>query len=220
MISRAALLSVALCASLLVVPAAAQQADKNAERAARRAQLQVQAAQQQLQEVQAAKTKLEADKAAADKLLTQQTEQAGRARGQLQKASADLKAAEAARLQLVAAVASLEKQLAEQKRLSEEASVKQGRELAQLTQQRAEQLALLQRKHDDQVTLVGECTAKNTRLVKLSAELVDRWRTKSVSDVIKQRDVVLGLTDVQTFNLVQDYRDKAEAERFSPSTNR
>ena len=213
-------LSLALCACLFSVGAGAQQADKNAERAARRAQLQVQAAQQQLQEAQAAKTKLEADKAAADKLLTQQTEQAGRARGQLQKATAQLRGAEAARLQLVAAVAALEKQLAEQKRAGDEALAKQARELTQFIQQRDTQLAGLQRKHDDQVTQVGECTARNTRLVKLSAELVDRWRNKSVSDVIKQRDVVLGLTDVQTFNLVQDYRDKAEAERFVPSINR
>jgi hypothetical protein len=85
---------------------------------------------------------------------------------------------------------------------------------------RDEQLAVLQRQHDVQVAQVAECTAKNTRLIKLSAELVDRWRDKSVSDVMRQRDVVLGLGDVQMFNLVQDYRDKAEAERFSPTTNR
>ncbi|MBC7956230.1 MAG: hypothetical protein H7Y33_10220, partial [Cytophagales bacterium] len=65
-----------------------------------------------------------------------------------------------------------------------------------------------------------ECSAKNERLVKISAELLDRYRSKSVADVLSQRDPVLGLGDVQMFNLVQEYRDKADAERFSPSINR
>jgi chromosome segregation ATPase len=213
--------TLAVCLSLCALGATAQQpADKNAERAARRAQMQAQALQQQLQEAQAAKAKVEADKAVTDKALSEQTQQAGRAKGQLQKAGADLKAAAAARAELAATVAALEKQLAEQKRASEEALALKGRELAQFTKLRDEQQGLLQRKHDDQFAQVGECTAKNTRLIQLSAELVDRWRNKSVADVMKQRDVVLGLSDVQMFNLVQDYRDKADAERFTPPTNR
>ena len=66
-----------------------------------------------------------------------------------------------------------------------------------------------QRKHDTQVAQLGECSAKNERLVKLSAELLDLYRNKGVGDVLNQRDPVLGLGDVQMFNLVQEYRDKA-----------
>jgi hypothetical protein len=47
-------------------------------------------------------------------------------------------------------------------------------------------------------------------------ELLNRYRNKSVTDVIKQRDPVLGMGDVEMFNIVQDYRDKADAERFTP----
>ena len=218
--SFAPALAVCLGLSIASVGAFAQQADKNAERAARRAQLQAQALQQQLQDAQAAKGKLEADKAVADKAAVEQARESGSLKGQLRKSAVQFKAAEAERVRLVAAVASLEQQLAERNRAGDEALAGRGRELAQFTRVRDEQLALLQRQHDSQVTLVGECTDKNTRLVKLSAELVDRWRGKSVADVVKQRDLVLGLGDVQMFNLVQDYRDKAEAERFVPSINR
>ena len=218
--SFAPALAVCLGLSIASVGAFAQQADKNAERAARRAQLQAQALQQQLQDSQAAKGKLEADKAVADKAAVEQARESGSLKGQLRKSAVQFKAAEAERVRLVAAVASLEQQLAERKRAGDEALAGRGRELTQFTRVRDEQLALLQRQHDSQVTLVGECTDKNTRLVKLSAELVDRWRGKSVADVVKQRDLVLGLGDVQMFNLVQDYRDKAEAERFVPSINR
>ena len=218
--SFAPALAVCLGLSIASVGAFAQQADKNAERAARRAQLQAQALQQQLQDAQAAKGKLEADKAVADKAAVEQARESGSLKGQLRKSAVQFKAAEAERVRLVAAVASLEQQLAERNRAGDEALAGRGRELAQFTRVRDEQQALLQRQHDSQVTLVGECTDKNTRLVKLSAELVDRWRGKSVADVVKQRDLVLGLGDVQMFNLVQDYRDKAEAERFVPSINR
>lgn len=218
--ARARSIVVVSCLAWCAIGACAQPVDKTAERAARRAQLQVQAMQQQLHEAQAAKDKVEADKAAADKALSEQTQQAGRARSQLQKVSAELRAAEAARKQLAAAVTALEKQLSEHKRLSDEALAAKGRELSQLTKLRDDQQSQLQRKHDDQVAQIAECTGKNTRLIALSAELLDRWRNKSFADVLKERDVVLGLRDVEMFNLVQDYRDKAEAERFTSPINR
>jgi chromosome segregation ATPase len=203
----------------LAAPALWAQAAPDAKQV-RRLQMQLQSAQQQLQETQAAKGKIEADKTAADKAVAEQARQAGALKGQLRKASDEFKAAEAERARLAAAVAALEKQLAEQKMVAEEALAQKGRELAQFTRARDEQQTQLQRLHDQQVALVGECTAKNTRLIQLSAELVDQYRGKTVADVIKQRDVVLGLGDVQMFNLVQNYRDKAEAERFVQSTNR
>jgi hypothetical protein len=193
----------------------AQPADKGAEKAARRMQLQLQSLQQQVQEAQAAKTKVEADKAAVDQQLLEQTKQVSRLKVALRKANDSLKASEAARVELTANVAALEKQMAEQKRSFEETLAQKARELVQYTRVRDEQQAQLQRRHDDQVTLVGECTAKNDKLIHLSVELVDRYRGKTVSDVIKQREPVLGIGDVQMFNLVQDYRDRADAERFT-----
>lgn len=206
---------IALSSSL----AGAQPTDKNAEKAARRLQLQLQNLQKQVQEAQAAKTQVETDKAAADKQLLDQTKQLAQLKGALRKANDSLKASEAARVELTAALASLDKQLAEQKRGHEDMLAQKARELPQYTQLRDAQQAQLQRRHDDQIALVGECAAKNDKLIHLSVELLDRYRGKTVVDVLKQREPVLGIGDVQMFNLVQDHRDRADAERFSaPAT--
>ncbi len=212
----------------------AQTGDKNAEKAARRAQLQMQNLQQQIQEAQAAKAKVESDKAALDKQLGDQSKQLSQLKSALPRATQSLKAAEAERARLAESVAALEKQLAEQKTAAAAeaaaaataataataAMVAKDRELAQLTKARDEQLALAQRRFDEQVVNVGECTTKNDRLIRLNAELLDRYRNKTTVEILKQREPALGFGDVQMFNLIQDYRDKAEAERYSPPTNR
>ena len=195
--------------------ASAQADNKAAEKATRRLQLQMQSLQQQVQQAQAAKAQVETDKAVLDKQVSDQAQQLARLKVALRKANDSLKASEAGRLQALATVASLEKQMAEQKRASDEVLAQKARELVQYTKQRDDQQAQLQRRHDDQVTLVGECTAKNDKLIHLSAELLDRYRGKTVGDVVKQREPLLGLGDIQMFNLVQDYRDRAEAERFT-----
>jgi len=146
----------AACAMLALATGAAAQSDRNAERAARRMQLQVQNLQQQVDAAQAEKAKAEADKTAAEK------------------------------------------------------------QLAEHAKARDEQQAQAQRRHDEQVAQIADCSNKNERLVKLSAELLERWRTKSVSDVMRQHEPLLGLGDVEMFNLVQEYRDKADAERYTP----
>lgn len=216
---RPAALAVGL-ALLSASGAHAQAGDKNAEKAARRAQLQMQNLQQQVQETQAAKAKVESDKAALDKQLGDQSKQLSQLKGALPRAAQNLKAAEAENARLAAAVATLEKQLAEQKTAADEALAVKGREIAQLTKARDEQQVLDKRKFDQQVVNVGECTSKNDRLIRLNAELLDRYRNKTTADILKQREPALGFGDVQMFNLIQDYRDKADAERYSPPINR
>lgn len=203
-----------LLALVLSVSASAQTADK----ATRRLQLQLQNVQQQLQEAQSAKAKVESDKAEVDKKLLEQTEQVTKLTADLRKASDSFKSSEAKRVQLAANVSALEKQLTDEKRSSEEAAALKARELVVYTRLRDDQQATLQRKHDDQVTQVAECTSKNTKLIRLSGELLDRYRGKTVKDVLTQREPVLGLGDVQMFNLVQEFRDRADAERFTPSS--
>lgn len=193
----------------------AQAADKTAEKAARRMQLQMQNLQQQLTEAQAATTKAEAAKAEVDKQLAEQTKQITQLKGSLRKSSDTLKTAETARAELATNLAALEKQSAEQKRTSDDTLAQKAKELAQYTKQRDEQQAQLQRKHDDQITLVGECTGKNEKLLRLSSELLDRYRSKGFNEVAKQKEPLLGLGDIATFNMLQDYRDKIDAERFT-----
>lgn len=217
-------LSRCLAVVLALVGAGAAAQDKAAERQARRLQLQLQSLQQQVQDAQAARAKVEADKVASDKQVAEKTQELGGLRGSLGKATAGLRSAEAARsdlaARLAAANAALEKQVAEQRRSSEETLAVRGRELAQFTRVRDEQVAQLQRQRDERSSQLAECSGKNERLVTLGAELLDRYRKKSVADVLKQQDPVLGLGDVQMFNLVQEYRDKADAERFTPPTTR
>lgn len=203
-----------LLALILSVSASAQTADK----VTRRLQLQLQNLQQQLQETQSAKAKVESDKAEVDKQLLEQSEQVTKLTADLRKAGDSFKSSEATRAQLAANVSAFEKQLADEKRSGEEAAALKARELVAYTRLRDEQQAALQRRHDDQVTQVAECTSKNTKLIRLSSELLDRYRGKTVKEVLTQREPVLGLGDVQMFNLVQDYRDRADAERFTPSS--
>lgn len=211
-------LAALLAALLLSAPVGAQ--EKGADKAARRLQLQLRALQQQVQEAQAAKGKVEADKVAADQQLQQQSQQVARLGGSLRRSGDQLKAAEKQRDELAATVAALEKRLVEQQRSADEALATKARELEQSHKLREARQAELQRRLDEQVAQVGECSAKNERLVRLGGELVDRYRGKSVGDVLRQRDPLLGLGDVQMFNLVQETRDRIDAERFSPSSNR
>jgi chromosome segregation ATPase len=204
-----------LLAVFLSVSASAQTTDK----ATRRLQLQLQNLQQQLQDAQDAKAKAESAKAEVDKQLLEQTEQVTKLTAALRKGSDSLKLSDATRAQLAANVSALDKQLADEKRNHEEAAAQKARELVAFTRLRDEQQATLQRKHDDQVTQVAECTSKNTKLIRLSGELLDRYRGKTVKDVLTQREPVLGLGDVQMFNLVQEYRDRADVERFTPSAS-
>jgi chromosome segregation ATPase len=211
---RAALLLTCALLAGLSGPAGAQQ-DRNAERNARRLQLQLQNLQQQLDEAQAARAKLDADNAAAQKALAAQKSEIPRAQGALRKKSEELQASEAARAELASRVDALEKQLAEQKRSSDDALAAKDRTLAQALALHQKQEGELGARFEAQAGQLGECSDKNRRLVTLGAELLDRYRKKGFGEVLRQREPVLGLGDVEMFNLVQDYRDKLDAQRFS-----
>ncbi len=213
------------CALLLAAalhPAAAQQ-DRAAEKAARRQQQQVQQLQQQVSQAQAEKVKVEQDKAAIAKELQDKSLAASRA-GAAQKASAaKLAALEADKTQLAAKVADLERLLDDVKRTAEQALADKDKELVRAaTTFRAKEgeRADWQGRFGQQVRLATECTDKNERLLRLNAELLNRWQGKGVLDTLLQREPVLGFNDVQIFNLVQDYRDRADAERFVPRVER
>jgi len=209
--------------ALTCAPAAAQQADRSAEKAARRAQQQLQGLQQQLQQAQAEKTQLDGERAEMAKKLQGKEQLASRAAAAQRAADDKLKAAEAERLALAARVAELEKLLDERKRGAETTLAAKDKLLAtaaaQLKRQDAAQGTLLGR-YDEQARLVADCSDKNERLTQLNAELLDRYRNKGVWDAARQREPLLGLSDVATFNLVQAYRDKAEAERHAPAADR
>lgn len=211
--------------ALLCCSASAQQ-DRNAEKAARRQQQQqqqLQELQQQVSKAQAEKAKSEQDRAAAEKQLQARSQSAARAGAAQRAASERLKALEADKLQLAARVAELEKAAEDQRKANESALSGKDRELAQAAlafKAKEAEREEWQQRFGQQARLVTECSSKNDRLFQLNAELLERWRGKGVFDTLRQREPVLGLNDVQIFNLAQDYRDKAETERFLPRVER
>ena len=215
----------ALLLAVLCVSASAQQ-DRSAEKAARRLQQQqqqLQDLQQQVTKAQAETAKSEQDRAAIEKQLQNRSQLATRAAAAQRATDGRLKALEADKQQLAARITELERAAEEQRKAAELALAGKDRELAQAAlafKSKDADREEWQQRFGQQVRLVTECGTKNDRLFKLSAELLDRWRDKGVFDALRQREPVLGLSDVQIFNLVQDYRDKAETERFVPRVER
>jgi chromosome segregation ATPase len=212
----------ALLLTLCTTGALAQQ-DRAAERAARRQQQQLQTLQEQVTQAQAEKTKIDQDRAAIAKQLQERSQAAARASTAQRAAAAAMKALEADKEALTARVAELEKAADVQRQQADQALAAKDRQLAQAAKDLGAQVSdrdQWQQRFGEQARLVTECSNKNDRLVKLSAELLDRWQGKGVFDALRQREPVLGFNDVQIFNLVQDYRDKTDNERFVPRVQR
>jgi len=212
-----------IAVAALLAPAWAQQDDRSAERAARRQQMQLQQLQQQVTQTQAEKAKLETDRASIEKELAERNRAASRAsaaeRAAERAAAEREKQLEAEKAQLQARVAELEQAALALRAEAEAALTKKDSELAQAAaafRSRGDERDQWQQRFGEQVRMVTACTDKNERLVKLGAELLSRWQDKGVMDALKQREPLLGLGDVQMFNLVQDYRDKTENEKFVP----
>ena len=214
--SRGTVLAWAVAACVLL-PAVASAQDKTAERAARRAQLQLQNLQQKVEDAQAAQAKADADKADAEKKLAAQAQEIPRVQASARQAAAALKASEAARAELQGRLDDLQKQLAEQKRSGDaDLAAKTAAFKAALDTRDAQQRQLLARL-DTEAAQFRACGDKNQKLVELGAELLERYRNKGFAEIASQKDPVLGLGQVEMFNLVQDYRDRMAAQRLTPT---
>lgn len=205
--------------ALAASPAALAQGDNktNAERAQRRLQQQAQGLQQQLSAAQAAKTQADQERDAAAKKLQGESAAAQRARQALRSSESALQALTAERGSLAARLAELEKQLNELRRSNDETVTAKDRDLARQLREREAAEQGWRTRLTQQTEVTSECTQKNERLVKLGAELLQRYRDKGWIDVARQREPLLGWGDVQMFELVQNYRDRTDAERFVPS---
>ncbi len=209
-----------LCGLLAVgvlLPFAVAAQDKTAEKAARRAQLQMQNLQQQVQDAQSAQARADADRTDAQKKLVAQAQEIPRAQASAREAAAALKASEAARVELQSRLSALEKQSAEQKRTDDAAHAAKLSEVEAQLHYRDGQQRLLQTRFDNELEQVFACSDKNQKLVELSAELLERYRKKGLADVVSQHDPLLGIGQVEMFNLVQEYRDRADAQRLAPT---
>lgn len=210
----------ALAGAVLIGAAHAQQDPKAAERAQRRAQMQLQTMQQQLDEAKAARAQAEAQNAELAEQRQAQKSALARASSNERKLAGDLKAAQDEAARLTARLAQLEQQtaaqMAELKSTHVEAIAAREREGVEMQRRRDVEAAALRAQFAAQVRLVTQCTDKNERLARVGLELMDRYRNKGLAEIARDSDPVLGLADVQAFNLLQEYRDRLDAERFKP----
>ena len=63
---------------------------------------------------------------------------------------------------------------------------------------------------------VEQCRTQNERMFKAGLELLDRYKNKTVAEVIKGKEPVLGLGRVELENAVQDYRFRLEDLTVTP----
>lgn len=185
-------LTAAVIMTGFMTPVSAADGDKDAKREARRAQAQFAAAQKE-----------NAVLAAQLAELKKQISDLGSKSGELEKKSGGQK-----------------KQFSELTEKYKEADSN----LQQMTQQFAEASKSLQHlqkeKEQEQKQLAGSiqvCEKKNAQLYQVSTELMDKYKKKGVFSALLQAEPFTQLEKVKVDNLLQEYRDKAEAAKIAAS---
>jgi len=170
------------------------------------------------QRFQEEKSQLESENADLKKKLADQDAELTKLRAEQKKATATLAQREhelTGKLgETTTQLKDTQTQEAEQKKASDAEIAKRDRELADLKKVREAENTRMQAQLDDARKVINTCSANNEKLEALGVELLDLYRNKSVWDAVKHQDLVLGLSNVDAFNLVQSYRDKIDAERF------
>ncbi|MFA5240793.1 MAG: hypothetical protein WC029_02830 [Sulfuricella sp.] len=106
---------------------------------------------------------------------------------------------------------------------------KSASELQEMTKKQAEAMQTLQRKDQEIVRLetavsrqtrqVEACETKNTRLHQLNVELMDKYQSKGIFGALLQAEPFTQMKSVEAENLLQDYRDRRDEEKFTPVQN-
>jgi len=208
---------------LLTGSAWAEQTPSREQEQLRRMRQQLQQLQQQQTSDQDALRRADTDKAAAKA-------QADAALAELRRmrASATVQARSAAELQatidalhtegdaLKASGAQLRSELASSQagndKLRGELSVQQ----RNLVQQQAA-LADLQSRHQTQAQGLQVCIANNQALHELGLDLLQRYASKGVAEVLGQHEPFVQTRRVALENLLQDYRDKLDLQALKPA---
>lgn len=201
--------------------ASAQQADpRAAERAARRLQLQVDQLQTQLRQAQTARTEAEAARDDLAKKLQATAGETQRITASKRTQAAEAKALQNERDGLTEQLKTAQAALEAERKSGEERLAAKEAELTQARQRQTTQEAAareLQARFADQIRMVTECTGRNEKLLELNAQLIEQARSGRVApQAMRPRDPVLGFGRIDLFNYLQDQRDLAEAQRFTP----
>lgn len=90
-------------------------------------------------------------------------------------------------------------------------------ELTALHKQESEkslkQIGLLQIAVAQRGQALGSCETKNAKLYELNREILTQYRDKGPLDALVQADSIIGVKSVQIENLLEEYRDKLDAQR-------
>lgn len=195
---------------LLALPVSAQQTDKQAARA----QEQVRRLRQQVQETQQTLQKVEQEKAELAQKLAKAEAELGSFRTRTQDGARRLTAAservttlETEREVLAAQLAAADQQAAQmRKRQAASDETLASRELS---------LSLLEVRMKADAAERQRCEANNLALYTYGRELLAAYRDKGVLASISQRDPVFNLGSVKIENILEEYRDKLDAQRLA-----
>jgi chromosome segregation ATPase len=216
-LARAALVVVALS----VPGGAAYAADdpKAAQRAAARDRELLRRAQSAQQEAEAARTAAEAERTKLQADLTAAQSQTKSVQGAVSKAQRraselqqKLDAAEAERARLVTDKAALETQLAQSRKLAAELQSALDTTSATLVRREAA-LKDSEALGGERATRIATLEARNAKLHALVVEIVERWRGQGFWDAVKRREPFTREKSVEIENLLEDWRDRADAQR-------
>lgn len=79
------------------------------------------------------------------------------------------------------------------------------------------QLGEMRRIVGRQVQTIDSCEKKNARFFELNGELLGKYRDKGVGDALLEAEPFTGVKRVELDNLIQEYRDKLEAQKMEPA---
>jgi chromosome segregation ATPase len=203
---QAVVVSVAL---LLGLAGFAQAADNDTKNSREREM--VRRAQEALRQSQTDNAALAQGKADAEQKLKSAADELGTmrnsARAEQSSLKAKLKAAGDAQTQSARQLEEAHKQIALLTAQQKDTTGQLSNSESQLKQVRAEL--------DTSKTATASCEAKNLKLYEYSQQVVDRYQKKGVWAALSQKEPVLGISNVQTENVVQEYRDKFDSQRVS-----
>lgn len=219
-----AILAVMLLA--FATSASAQNDDRKAARErelARRAQAQAQKAESEKAQLQSENAQLQKDKADLEQKakaaaqLRRQVDDARRREQAVEKDMSDLRdrlaKAEARGTEQGGRIEALGRELAAARGEGERLAT----QLEAVTRERDAALA----SSEERRLAIATLEEKNLVLYGLANDLATRYQRKGVWDALLQREPVTGIKDVRTQALMQEYRDKAEAQRaVAPGTGR
>lgn len=204
-----ALSSALLCVFLGLTAAGPAGAQAQGDKQLRRLQATNQKLSAEKSQLEQAKTKLEMERAA---LAESVKSTSGKLRTVEAKATAARREAESLGARLVEAERLLA-ETSEKLKLTEETLA--GREAD--VKRMDGQLGELRRIVGRQVQTIDSCEKKNARFFELNGELLGKYRDKGVGDALLEAEPFTGVKRVELDNLIEEYRDKLEAQKMEPA---